>query len=187
MIQVLPGLLLNSSTKRWYSLGSAKVQGKKSHLDASMRPISRSRFFLYLLRFFTIRFLRVSCSIKQRNRNLQHDSWFELETVVTATTAVSELARLMLPHLIMVAKVVYPDMFLHVWMIKILPEPAHITPVKIPLSITVRKRTDIIYEPVDSSKTLLWWQTDNRTHSLTSTQPGLWRRTSCMVLNRPHL
>lgn len=63
MIQVLPGVLLNSSTKRWYSLGSAKVQGKKS-----MRPTSLSRFFRCLLRFFTMRFLRVSWNIRQRNR-----------------------------------------------------------------------------------------------------------------------
>lgn len=75
MIHVLPGLLLNSSTKRWYSLGSAKVQGKKSHLDASTRPTSLSRFFLYLLRFFTMRFLRLSCNIKHRKR--QDEFWFE--------------------------------------------------------------------------------------------------------------
>lgn len=47
----------------------------------------------------------------------------------------------MLPHLIMVAKVVYPYMFLHVRVIKILPEPAHITPVEVPLSITARKKS----------------------------------------------
>lgn len=47
---------------------------------------------------------------------------------------------MILPHLIMVAEVVYPYMFLHVRVIKILPEPAHITPVKVPLSITVRKK-----------------------------------------------
>lgn len=48
----------------------------------------------------------------------------------------------MLPHLIMVAKVVYPHMFLHVGMIKILPEPAHITPVEVPLSFTIREIAD---------------------------------------------
>lgn len=48
----------------------------------------------------------------------------------------------MLPHLIMVAKVVYPYMFLHVRMIKILPEPTHITPVEVPFTITVRERID---------------------------------------------
>lgn len=69
MIQVLPGVLLNSSTKRWYSLGSAKVQGKKSHLDASIRPTSLSRFFRCLLRFFTMRFLRVSWNIRHRTPN----------------------------------------------------------------------------------------------------------------------
>lgn len=60
MIQVLPGLRLNSSTKRWYSLGSSKVRGKKSHFAASKRPDSRSRNFRYLFRFFTMRFFLVS-------------------------------------------------------------------------------------------------------------------------------
>lgn len=46
----------------------------------------------------------------------------------------------MVPHLIMVAKVVYPHMFLHVGVIEILPEPAHITPVEVPLSITVEEK-----------------------------------------------
>lgn len=33
-------------------------------------------------------------------------------------------------------KVVYPDVLLHVGVIKILPEPGPVTPVKVPLSVT---------------------------------------------------
>lgn len=65
MIQVLPGVLLNSSTKMWYSLGRVKVRGKKSHLAASERPASLSKFFRSRLRFFTVRFFRVSWNVKQ--------------------------------------------------------------------------------------------------------------------------
>lgn len=61
----------------------------------------------------------------------------------------------MLPHLIMVAKVVYPYMFLHVRMIEILPDPANITPVEIPLSITVGNRIAFIHKPVNSTKMLV--------------------------------
>lgn len=70
MIHVLPMVLLNSSRKRWYSLGRTKVQGKKSHLDASIRPMSFSRLFRCLLRFFTMRFLRHSWSGNRKDRNV---------------------------------------------------------------------------------------------------------------------
>lgn len=98
-------------------------------------------------------------------------------------------ARLMVPHLIMVAKVVYPHMFLHVGVIEILPEPAHITPVEVPLSITVEEKKSRRQIQATHMMTgrLMWRWPDNPTHSFTSTQPGLWRRTSCMVLIRPHL
>lgn len=68
MIQVLPRVLLNSSRQRWYSLGRTKVRGKKSHLDASVWPKSFSRFLRCLLRFFTMRFLRQSWNINQKDR-----------------------------------------------------------------------------------------------------------------------
>lgn len=54
MIQVIPGFLRNSSTKRWYSQGISKVLGKKSHLAASSFPASRSSCFRNRFRFFTI-------------------------------------------------------------------------------------------------------------------------------------
>lgn len=43
---------------------------------------------------------------------------------------------LLLAHLVIVVKVVYPDVLLHVGVIKILPEPGPITPVKVPLAVT---------------------------------------------------
>lgn len=78
----------------------------------------------------------------------------------------------MLPHLIMVAKVVYPYMLLHVWVIKILPQPGHITPVEVPLSITVRKRVNARFK-----QRILWhrsWCDDKQPTPLTLwLQPNL--------------
>lgn len=45
-----------------------------------------------------------------------------------------------LAHLVIVVKVVYPYVLLHVGVIKILPEPGPITPVEVPLTVTVRER-----------------------------------------------
>lgn len=89
MIQVLPGVLLNSSTKMWYSLGRVKVRGKKSHLAASERPASLSRFFRSRLRFFTVRFFRVSWKLvktnKQKNNIKNNHMDLQSSELVTAT------------------------------------------------------------------------------------------------------
>lgn len=50
--------------------------------------------------------------------------------------------RLKPTHLVIVVEVVYPYVLLHVGVIKILPEPVPITPVEVPLTITVRERRE---------------------------------------------
>lgn len=55
--------------------------------------------------------------------------------------------RLLLPHLIMVTKVVYPYVLLHVGVIEILPQPSHITPIEVPLTFTVKRRKAITHKP----------------------------------------
>lgn len=190
MIQVLPGLLLNSSTKRWYSLGSAKVQGKKSHLDASIRPISLSRFFRYLFRFFTMRFLRVSCNINHRNKEKDYMT-FDLNDICSSlfkspvysheaceTDAAS-------PH-----SGCESGLSLHVPPCTSDQNSPWASPHHTNWSPTLHhceKLSGYLIQATTMTETLMWWWTDHPTHSLTSIQPGLWRRTSCMVLSRPHL
>lgn len=158
MIQVLPGVLLNSSTKRGYSLGSVKVQGKKSHWDASVRPMSRSRFFRCLLRFFTMRFLRLSWNVKHRN--------WEKYCCWNIKFMVPKHGRPMLPHLIVVTKMVYSHMFLQVWMIIILPQVGQTTPIEVPVSITVRQRVSVRFKPQVRWKRC-WWHDDKEPTILT--------------------
>lgn len=90
-----------------------------------------------------------------------------------------------MPHFIMVTKVVDPDVFLHERVIVIFRQPTHITPVQVPLFLTVRKRDNIKKSPkiqvtkMTNTHPLTGETfTSSSTHSLTSTQLGLLRRTS---------
>lgn len=167
MIHVLPGVLLNSSTKMWYSLGRVKVRGKKSHLAASERPASLSRFFRSRLRFFTVRFLRVSWKVREKKlKNQPHGftvQWAGNGCLVFPWSQfiIPRLFQFKPAYLIIVVKVVYPDVLLHVGVIKILPEPGPITPVKVPLSITVRGRKGARERKREKNS----WQIDRRPYN----------------------
>lgn len=69
--------------------------------------------------------------------DLQSSEWVVVALFVWSQFIIPRLFQLKPAHLIIVVKVVYPDVLLHVGVIKILPKPGAITPVEVPLSITV--------------------------------------------------
>lgn len=75
--------------------------------------------------------------------------------------------RPMLPHLIVVTKMVYPHVFLQIWVIIILPQVGQTTPIEVPVSIPVKQRVSVGFKPPGMMKEIMMIHDDEEPTILT--------------------
>lgn len=91
-------------------------------------------------------------------------------------------------YLILVPEMVHSHMFVHVQVIRVVPDPGQITPDEVPVFITGRQTQQVAFKvAITAKKRKQNDQQDDPTHSLASTQPGRWYKTSSAMLSVLHL